>query len=233
MGPGRLGRSPTIGRMRSRLLAAPAALVLVAALASCSEDEAAPETSTGAECEYVEGGSPDKEVELPDAQAPEEGTVEVTMATTIGDFALSLDAAGAPCTVNSFVSLAEQGYFDQTQCHRLATSISILQCGDPTASGFGGPGYSFADELTGDETYAAGTLAMANSGADTNGSQFFILYGDAPSLTAKPDYTIFGTVDDATVQAISEAAEAGTDDANAPGDGTPLTEVAIESVTVD
>lgn len=218
--------------MRSPLLALPAALVLVATLAACGDDEPTPEASTGAECEYVEEGSSDKEVELPDAEAQEDGTVEVTMATTIGDFALSLDAAAAPCTVNSFISLAEQGYFDQTQCHRLATSISILQCGDPTASGLGGPGYSFADELTGDETYTAGTLAMANSGADTNGSQFFILYGDAPSLTAQPDYTIFGTVDDATVQAIAEAAQAGTDDANAPGDGAPSTEIAIESVTV-
>lgn len=222
--------------MRSRLLTPPVALLLAAVLASCSNDE--PTTATDAptasttECEYVEGGEPPaKEIDLPDAEAPEEGTVDATMTTSIGDVTMSLDAEAAPCTVNSFVSLAEQGYFDQTQCHRIATSISILQCGDPTASGFGGPGYSFADELTGDETYTRGTLAMANSGPDTNGSQFFVLYGDAPGLPAA--YTVFGTVDGATVKAITGAAQSGTDDANAPGDGAPVTEIAIESVTID
>lgn len=225
--------------MRSRLLTLPAVLLLAATLVSCSDDSPTTATDSGSpasdvsttECEYVEGGAPaEKEVELPDSAAPDEGTVEVTMATTIGDFALSLDAENTPCTVNSFVSLAEQGYFDETACHRIATSISILQCGDPSATGFGGPGYSFADELTGEETYTAGTLAMANSGADTNGSQFFILYGDAPGLTA--NYTVFGTVDDATVEAISDAAKDGTDDANGPGDGVPVTEIAIDKVSV-
>lgn len=224
--------------MRARLLTVPGALLLAASLASCGDDS--PSTATDpstdgdvvtTECEYVEGGPPaGKEVDLPDSEAPAEGTVEATMATSIGDFQLSLDAASTPCTVNSFVSLAEQGYFDQTRCHRIATSISILQCGDPSASGSGGPGYFFADELTGQEKYTAGTLAMANSGADTNGSQFFILYGDAPGLP--PNYTVFGTVDNATVDAVAEAARAGTDDARGSGDGAPNTEIAIDSVTV-
>ena len=223
--------------MRARLLTVPAALILAASLASCSDDGSSTATDPNTnsdlettECEYVEGGAPaDKEVDLPDSEAIAEGSVDVAMATTIGDFQLTLDRAATPCTVNSFVSLAEQGYFDQTQCHRIATSISILQCGDPSATGMGGPGYSFADELTGEETYTAGKLAMANSGPDTNGSQFFILYGDAP---LPPNYTVFGSVDDATVDAITEAAKAGTDDANGPGDGKPITEIAIDSVTV-
>ena len=83
---------------------------------------------------------------------------------------LTLDADEAPCTVNSFVSLAQQGYFDDTTCHRLTTTkesgISVLQCGDPTGTGTGGPGYAFDDELSGSETYPAGTLAMANAGPE-------------------------------------------------------------------
>ena len=94
-----------------------------------------------------------------------------------------LDADAAPCTVNSFVSLAEQGYFDGTSCHRLTTRRPASPCCSAAtrpAPARGGPGYSFADELTGEETYPAGTLAMANAGPDTNGSQFFIVYGDTP-----------------------------------------------------
>ena len=128
------------------------------------------------------------------------------------------------------MSLAEQGYFDATECHRLTTAgIFVLQCGDPTATGSGGPGYSFADELTGEETYPAGTLAMANAGPDTNGSQFFIVYGDTQ---LPPAYTVFGTVDEAGVKLVEEVAAEGTDNANGQGDGAPNQAVEIESVTV-
>jgi peptidyl-prolyl cis-trans isomerase B (cyclophilin B) len=129
------------------------------------------------------------------------------------------------------VSLADQGYFDDTQCHRMTTEgIYVLQCGDPTASGRGGPGYSFADELSGEETYGAGTLAMANAGPNTNGSQFFIVYDETP---LSPDYTVFGSVDDATVDLIQGVADDGTDDQNGPGDGAPLTPVEISSVVAE
>src|SRR5690606_21777336 len=111
----------------------------------------------------------------PPAEPTASGTVPATIRTSAGDLAVSLDADAAPCTVNSFLSLAQQGYFDETPCHRLTTSgIFVLQCGDPTGTGTGGPGYEFPDELTGSETYPAGTLAMANAGPDTNGSQFFV-----------------------------------------------------------
>jgi len=156
--------------------------------------------------------------------------VSVTVTTGLGDIAATLDADATPCTVNSFVSLAEQGYFDATECHRLTTAgIFVLQCGDPTATGSGGPGYSFEDELSGEETYPAGTLAMANAGPNTNGSQFFIVYGDTP-LPAS--YTVFGTVDEAGVKLVEGVAEEGTDNANAQGDGAPNQAVEIESVTV-
>ncbi|UMG92540.1 peptidylprolyl isomerase [Nocardioides sp. TF02-7] len=104
--------------------------------------------------------------------------------------------------------------------------IYVLQCGDPTGTGAGGPGYSFADELQGTETYGPGTLAMANAGPDTNGSQFFIVYDDSP---LPPSYTVFGTVDEATVQTITDVAADGT---TPELDGAPNTKVDIESVTV-
>ena len=159
--------------MRARLLTLPAALLLALPLTACSDDSSSTADDPNAnrdlettDCTYTEDGMPAaKEVEPPSSEAVAEGEIAATMTTSIGEFGLTLDAAAAPCTVHSFVSLAEQGWFDDTQCHRIATSISILQCGDPTATGCGGPGYSFADELTSEETYTAGTLAMANSGA--------------------------------------------------------------------
>ena len=98
--------------------------------------------------------------------------------------------------MNSFVSLAEQGFYDDTPCPRIGDQegFGILQCGDPTGTGAGGAGYSFADELSGDETYPAGTLAMANAGPDTNGSQFFLVFRDSQF---PPSYTVFGTIDEA------------------------------------
>ena len=225
--------------MRARLLTVPAAVLLTASLAACSDDgpSAATDPNDGSDvettdCTYTEGGFPAaQEVEPPSSEAVAEGEVQATMTTSVGEFGLTLDAEAAPCTVHSWVSLAEQGWFDGTQCHRLTTrGIFVLQCGDPTGTGTGGPGYSFPDELTGEETYPAGTLAMANSGPDTNGSQFFIVDQETPLPAG---YTVFGTVDDATVQAIAEVAADGTDEANGPGDGAPQTEVAIESVSID
>ena len=155
-----------------------------------------------------------------------------TVKTTIGDMTFTLDADRAPCTVNSFVSLAQQNYFQPSICHRLTTletgGIAVLQCGDPTGTGSGGPGYTYADEVDGSETYGPGVLAMANRGADTNGSQFFIVYGDSP---LDPAYTVFGHVDDATVQAITDLAAQGIVETDS-GMTAPKEEVAIEGVTI-
>jgi len=214
-------------------------LLATVALAGCSgddgDDKATDTGSTaagsGVSCTYVPDGSESgKQVNPPPSAAAVSGIVAATMATSVGDFNLTLNADTTPCTVNSFVSLAQQGYFDGTTCHRLTTEgIKVLQCGDPTGTGSGGPGYSFADELTGSETYPAGTLAMANAGPDTDGSQFFIVYGDTP---LPPQYTVFGNVDDATVATIKKVAAKGTDNSNGQGDGTPNTPVNITSVTV-
>jgi cyclophilin family peptidyl-prolyl cis-trans isomerase len=120
------------------------------------------------------------------------------LAMTNGDVKITLDRAKAPCTVNSFVALADQGYFDKTKCHRLADSgIFILQCGDPTGTGKGGPGYEFPNETDGTESYTEGVVAMANGGPGSNGSQFFLVWADSTSLDKKRNFTIFGEMDKA------------------------------------
>ncbi len=153
--------------------------------------------------------------------------MRITFTSSIGPLELTLDADRTPCTVNSFVSLVEQGFYDGTSCHRLTTEgIFVLQCGDPTGTGTGGPGYSFADELTGEESYPKGTLAMANAGDDTNGSQFFIVYADTP---LPPDYTVFGTVSAATNARVVEVADAGVQGGGS--DGKPKTKVQLRTYT--
>lgn len=233
--------------MSKRPLAAAAAFLLLSGLTACSDDDsptAARDTSDetseqpvnedGADCVYVEGGPATREVDPPADHAAYDGDVEMTISLSAGDLAVTLDGAAAPCTVNSFTSLASQGYFDDTTCHRLTTyaTLKVLQCGDPgsdpAALGTGGPGYSFADELTGTETYGAGTLAMANSGPDTNGSQFFIVYGDSQ---LDPAYTVFGTVDPDSLGVVQDLAAAGVE--GGAEDGPPATPVTIEGLTVN
>jgi peptidyl-prolyl cis-trans isomerase B (cyclophilin B) len=123
-------------------------------------------------------------------------TYTATLDTSCGTIAVQLLADQAPQTVNSFVFLAEKGYFDGTHFHRIDTNLDIIQGGDPTGTGSGGPGYTIPDELTGDESYGPGVVAMANSGQpNTGGSQFFIVYGPkGHSLESNAAYTIFGRV---------------------------------------
>jgi peptidyl-prolyl cis-trans isomerase B (cyclophilin B) len=169
----------------------------------------------------------------PGAGVSAQGTAPVALATSAGQIDLTLDRALAPCTVNSFVSLAKQGYFDNTTCHRLTTSpgLQVLQCGDPTGTGSGGPGYSFADETYPQLKYGRGYLAMANAGPNTNGSQFFMIYGDASALT--PDYTVFGYITPATLPVLDKVAKAGDDGSldPSPGGGKPNMPVTITKVT--
>ncbi|MEU0004984.1 peptidylprolyl isomerase [Streptomyces sp. NPDC006314] len=159
------------------------------------------------------------------------------LATTCGDIDIALKASAAPHTVNSFEFLAGKGYFDHTKCHRLtAQDIFVLQCGDPTASGSGGPGYTIPDENLKDEslkgnTYPAGTVAMANTGQKhTGGSQFFLVYKDSP---LPPSYTPFGTISDAGMKVLKKIAAAG---AQAPDPATnntaPNATVVIDKATV-
>lgn len=180
-------------------------------------------------CAYTPNGrEAAREVMLPPATPTVIGEVTAVMKTSIGDLTLTLDADKAPCAVNSFVSLAEQGYFDDTICHRLTNQgIYVLQCGDPSATGRGGPGYSFNDELDPAEEYPTGSLAMANSGPNTNGSQFFMVYQGAPGALA-PNYTPFGSFDQASIDLITTVAKDGL-----AADGVaPKTEVKITSVEI-
>ena len=236
-------------RALTRTLATVAAATLsLALLSSCGSEngggvatDPAPSTTTsedGSEpassepiapaCDYpVDGAPAAKEVEPPPVEPAATDPVTVEFDTSAGPISAELHGGRTPCTVNSFLSLAEQGYFDGTDCHRLTTQgIFVLQCGDPTATGTGGPGYSFADELDGGETYPAGTLAMANAGPNTNGSQFFVVYDDTP---LDPAYTVFGQLDEASIKVVSRIARKGTVDGGP--DGAPKKPVTIETVT--
>ncbi|MFJ9694648.1 peptidylprolyl isomerase [Kitasatospora sp. NPDC101183] len=156
----------------------------------------------------------------------------MTMDTNCGKVTVALDAAKAPHTVNSFNFLAGEQFFDHTKCHRLTTDgIFVLQCGDPTASatvpgGTGGPGYKFKDENLTGATYPAGTVAMANSGPDTNGSQFFLVYKDTK---LPPSYIPFGRVTGG-LDVLNKIAAAGT--LEGATDGHPMADVTFNSVTV-
>jgi len=151
----------------------------------------------------------------------------MNLATNCGEIVVRLDAAEAPVTVNSFSFLAGKDYFDHTKCHRLTTEgIFVLQCGDPTGTGSGGPGYEFADENLTGATYPAGTVAMANAGPGTNGSQFFLVYKDSQ---LPPSYTPFGTVTKGMDTLLTIAA-AGTEEGTP--DGAPAAGVVLDAVTV-
>jgi len=142
----------------------------------------------------------------------------VTIFTTQGAITFKALTDKAPCTTNSFRFLAQRDYYDNTHCHRLTTQgIFVLQCGDPTGTGSGGPGYQFPDENLAGATYPAGTVAMANAGPNTNGSQFFFTWKDTK---LSPAYTPFGTVVSG-MDVLTRIAAAGEDDQNGNGDGYP------------
>jgi cyclophilin family peptidyl-prolyl cis-trans isomerase len=122
-------------------------------------------------------------------------TYTAVVETSCGAITIELADDTAPVTVNSFVFLAQQHYFDGQHIHRLDTSIDVIQGGDPSATGSGGPGYSIPDELSGSDTYGPGTLAMANAGPNTGGSQFFLISGpNGHLLDNNPNYTVFGHI---------------------------------------
>ena len=184
-----------------------------------------PDASKTEDCMYTsaDGTSP-----TPDATEPAAGTREMTIVTNLGAITADIDTAGAPCTAGSLTHLAQDGYFDDQQCHRLVTDgIWVLQCGDPDAraaieagtpemAGQGSPGYSYGEENLPVEAagnYPAGTIAMANAGPGTTGSQFFIVYKDT-QLPA--DYTILGQVT-AGLDIVEQVAAAGAMEVAVPG----------------
>ena len=152
-----------------------------------------------------------------------------TLQTSCGTIVVQLDVVTAPKTVNSFIFLAKHGYFDGTFFHRIATSIDVIQGGDPTGTGSGGPGYSIPDELNGKLSYGPGVFAMANAGPNTGGSQFFIITGkDGHNLDSNPNYTIFGHV----IKGLDVAKLIQQRYAPASGDGLPTAAIYIDKVTI-
>jgi peptidyl-prolyl cis-trans isomerase B (cyclophilin B) len=197
-------------------------------------------------CSYTSATSVAKKVSLPPATPDYTDSYQATINTNQGKITFNLLNNKATCTVSSFVHLAEAGYFNNTQCHRLLTSgIYVLQCGDAYATasaklncsttskiGSGTPGYDFASENLTAAKYPAGTVAMANEGsASTNGSQFFIVYKDSTSgLTAS--YTPFATVSSG-LGIVQNVAKGGYSCQYAQaGGGVPKKKVIIDSVTI-
>ena len=149
-----------------------------------------------------------------------------TMVTNKGTMTIALDPIAAPMTVNNFVVLSRYKFYDGIAFHRIVPGF-VIQGGDPEETGMGGPGYKFEDELPKAGAYKVGSLAMANSGPNTNGSQFFIVTGDA-GTSLPPQYSLFGQVTEGAdvVKAIEDVGIAGTQD------GKPSEVVTINSVTI-
>lgn len=204
---------------------------------------AAAVTEPAHNCTYTKAGTAAKTVSLPPATPDYKSAYQATVNTNLGKIEINLLNSKATCTVNSFAHLADAGFWDNSQCHRLSTNggLYMLQCGDPTATalaklscssatlGTGGPGYEFANENLTGATYNAGTVAMANSGGPaTNGSQFFLVY-QKTSLPA--DYTPFGTITSG-LDILQNVAKAGTSCTYQAGGGVPKEKVIIKSVTI-
>jgi peptidyl-prolyl cis-trans isomerase B (cyclophilin B) len=204
-----------------------------------------PAADLGANCQYPPAAEkPSKQVKPPrTGKVPTDpAEVSVSMVTNQGHIGLLLANNESPCTVNSFASLAQQKFFDDTKCHRLTTSptLGVLQCGDPGGDGTGGPGYQFANEYPTDQyppgdpalqqpvAYPRGTLAMANSGPNTNGSQFFLVYKDSQ---LPPNYTVFGKIQQDGLATLDKIAKGGV--AGGGSDGPPASAVTIKSVLLD
>ncbi len=197
-------------------------------------------------CSYTAATPVARKVSFPPAAPDYTNSYQATLNTNLGKITFNLLNSKATCTVNSFVHLAEAGYFNNSQCHRLVTSgIYVLQCGDPTATattklncsttsniGAGTPGYDFASENLTGAKYPAGTVAMANEGtATSNGSQFFIVYKDSTSgLTAA--YTPFATVSSGLGIVQNVAKDGYSCQYAQSGGGAPKKKVIIDSVTI-
>ncbi|MFG3656381.1 peptidylprolyl isomerase [Streptomyces sp. NPDC047706] len=240
-------------RMRNAVIASALGVVLIGSLALYTtgvlKDDG--KTNAGAEvtesaqpspskapdpCDKPAAGKPGTETWKKEPAMTIDKSADYTMklATTCGDIDIALKASAAPHTVNSFSFLAGKGYFDHTKCHRLTTNgIYVLQCGDPTGSGSGGPGYTIPDENLKDKSlkdniYPAGTVAMANTGQPgSGGSQFFLVYQDSQ---LPPSYTPFGTVSESGMAVLKKIADAG--ESTGAGDGAPNATVVLNKATV-
>lgn len=168
---------------------------------------------------------------VPDPAEAEDRSWQVTLQTSQGPIGIELDGAAAPQATASFLHLVREGFYDGTGCHRLLPD-SLLQCGDPTASGTGGPGYSYGpiENAPADDVYPAGTLAMARQGnnGESMGSQFFLVFADVPLPSdSAGGYTVFGQITEG-LDILQQVGTAGT----VPGSEQPALPVTIEGATV-
>lgn len=211
------------------------ACLLVALLTGCGEDDATDESTAGncwSDDEVAARNADDQPAQwntAPNMVIDEDGAYRAILETSNGEITWELLPNAAPATVNNFVCLARAGYFDGTPFHRIVAGF-VIQGGDPTGTGTGGPGYRFDDEPVQGE-YVAGTVAMANAGTDTNGSQFFIILGDQTETLPK-NYNLFGRVIDG--QAVVDTIAQTPTQANARGEmSVPIEEVILERVTIE
>jgi peptidyl-prolyl cis-trans isomerase B (cyclophilin B) len=211
-------------------------LVAVLGTVFAPEDpaESPPTTATGCSIPPTALGT-GAQLSLPDTATVQGKTYVATLTTNCGDIELTLDGEKAPQAVASFVQLAEQNYWLNSPCHRLTTSqtLKVLQCGDPTGTGSGNPGYGFAVEnAPKDGSYPRGTVAMART-ADPekgNGGQFFLVHGDS-SLPDPNGYTVFGTVTSG-LDIVDRIAASGVAAGGSPDDGIPAAPISILRVAV-
>ena len=193
---------------------------------------AAPAPPGKVNCTFTpDGETPSKEVTPPPALANATGKYEATIVVNNKPVVMEMDAAKAPCAVHNFVHLAKAKFFDETPCHRELNSPGtyVLQCGDPSGTGRGGPGYSFPDENLTGATYEGGVVAMANAGPNTNGSQFFMMFKDSEF---QADYVPFGKIISG-LEVLTEIAKAGTKVSEETGaDDVPAKKVTINKVTI-
>lgn len=256
--------------MRNRLTVGAAVLaVAVGALGACSTDDddevtAATATQSAAStsrtsataqppeghvnCTYAQspGGAPARDVAPPPSAQPDEGEVSVAFTINGGAVPMTFDRAMAPCTVGAVTSLVEQGFYDDTPCHRITVpqgpeALAVLQCGDPTGTGSGGPGFTIGDEppaglapssSAGADLYPRGTVAMAKTAApDSAGSQFFLVYADS---ALPPEYAVLGSVDEPGMAVLGGIADAGakSDDPADPDSQVPRDEVWVSEAVV-
>lgn len=206
--------------------AVPVVAAILLALTACSSGSGGGATGGPSECPPADG-SADRVTtfdEAPPMCIDESADYTATLATDVGDITIDLLEEEAPATVNNFVVLARYHFYDGLTFHRVIQGF-MAQGGDPSGDGSGGPGYTFADELPDAGAYEVGSVAMANRGPDTNGSQFFIITGDA-GVTLPPKYSLFGQVTDG--MAVLETIEAD----GSQGEGSPKAVHTIESVTI-
>jgi peptidyl-prolyl cis-trans isomerase B (cyclophilin B) len=188
------------------------------------------------ECTYEANPSESTGEKKPTPPTGKPGTAVryATIETSLGKIVLELDAAAAPCTVHSFVNLAQQQFYDGTFCHRVLdagsgpTRTAVVQCGDPTGTGSGGPGYQFANENLDGAKYAKGVVAMANAGPDTNGSQFFMMFRDSDF---SPDYSPFATILKG-VDVLEKVADGGRSIGASGSQDVPKTRLTFKKVTI-